>query len=78
MSNKDKLVEAFATALEIDPDSVPTADTKSVSDWDSIKQMALVVTLEDALGIELNPEDIIGLTSFENGIEIVKKYGVEI
>jgi acyl carrier protein len=49
-----------------------------VAEWDSVGHMALIAILEDAFNIELDTDDIIDLSSFEKGKEILKRYGVEI
>ena len=45
--------------------------------WDSVGHMTLVAALEDAFDIMLETDDIVDLSSFEKGIEILKKYEVE-
>ncbi len=45
--------------------------------WDSVGHITLVAAIEDAFDISLEPEDMMSLLSYEEGIEILKKYGVE-
>ena len=40
--------------------------------------MGLVAALEDAFEIMLDTDDIIDLSSYKKGIEILKKYKIEI
>ncbi len=40
--------------------------------------MALMAALEEAFNIELETDDIIDFSSFEKGIEILKKYGINL
>ena len=46
--------------------------------WDSISQLGLVTSLEDAFDIMLEPEDIINFKSYELGKSILLKYGIKI
>ena len=46
--------------------------------WDSVGHMTLVAALEDAFDIMMEMDDIIDLSSFGKGKEILRKYDVEI
>ena len=50
----------------------------SIGDWDSIGHMSLISALEEAFNIMFETEDILSLISYDQGIEILKKYGVEL
>jgi len=76
MATYEEYLKVFCETLEIEKESALGATPKTVENWDSIKQMALVVTLEDTFDIELEPDDIMKLNSFEAGLEVLKKYGV--
>ena len=45
--------------------------------WDSVGHMSLVAALEDEFDIMIDTDDIIDLSSYEKGKEILAKYGVE-
>jgi acyl carrier protein len=77
MSNKEKLVVAFAEALQIDP-AVVTNDLqyKSIKAWDSVAHMALVAALEEAFDIMLDTDDIVDMSSVAKAKEILAKYDV--
>ena len=78
MSNIEKLKEAFVEGLEIPMEEVETATMESVDKWDSIGQMSLVAIIEDAFGIEFEPDEVMQFTSFEAGKEILKNHGIEL
>ena len=78
MGNIEKLKEAFVEGLEIPMEEVEAATMESVDRWDSIGQMSLVAIIEDAFGIELEPDEVMQFTSFEAGKEILKNHGIEI
>ena len=78
MSNIEKLKEAFIEGLEIPMAEVETATMESVEKWDSIGQMSLVAIIEDAFGIELEPDEVMQFTSFEAGKSILKNHNIDI
>lgn len=49
-----------------------------VDEWDSVHQLSLVAEFEEAFDIMLDPEDIMDLTSYAKGKEILTKYEVEL
>lgn len=78
MSNIEKLKEAFVEGLEIPMKEVETATMEGVDKWDSIGQMSLVAIIEDAFGIEFEPDEVMQFTSFEAGKEILKNHNIEL
>ena len=50
----------------------------TVEEWDSVHQLNITALLEELFDILFDPEDIMALTSYDKGIEILKKYQVEI
>lgn len=40
--------------------------------------MSLIAELEEAFGIMMDTDDIIDFSSYTKGMEILKKYGVEL
>jgi len=77
MSNIEKLKEAFVEGLEISMEEVESATMESVDKWDSIGQMSLVAIIEDAFGIEFEPDEVMQFTSFVAGVDILKAHGIE-
>ena len=78
MSNIEKFKEAFVEGLEIPMEAVETATMESVETWDSIGQMSLVAIIEDAFGIEFEPDEVMQFTSFEAGKNILKNHNIEL
>lgn len=50
----------------------------SVEEWTSIVHMILITKLEDEFDIFFETVDILHYESYKNGIEILRKYGVDI
>lgn len=79
MTNKEKYVEAFVKSLELPKEEVNSNLVyQGVDSWDSIGHMGLVAEIEDAFGIMMDTDDIIDFSSYDKGIEILKKYDIDI
>ena len=66
-------VQVFGAKTEILDDSY---GKDTVEEWDSVHQLSLIAQLEEAFDIMFDPEDIMELTSYANGKEILAKYDV--
>ena len=49
-----------------------------MSEWDSVHQLNIISLLEETFDLMLDPEDIMELTSYEKGKELMAKYEVEL
>jgi Phosphopantetheine attachment site. len=79
MSNLDKYKECFKEALELDMELInDSLKYNSVAEWDSIGHMTLMSALEEKFSISMDTDDIIDFSDFKKGIEILKKYSVDI
>ena len=78
MTNLEKYAKVFCDTLEISEDKLAGLKYQGVELWDSVGHMTLVANLEDAFDIMLETDDIIDLSSYEKGMEILSKnYEVE-
>lgn len=77
MSNKEKLDSVFRDTLNVTQEQLKSAQLKITPMWDSVGHMTLIAALEDSFDIMLDPEDMMDLTSYEKGVEILNRYGVE-
>lgn len=78
MSNLEKYNKAFTDSLEITVDKLQGLKYQDIPSWDSVGHMSLVAALEEAFDIMMETDDIIDLSSYEKGKEILKKYNIEI
>ena len=79
MSNYERYVAAFAEALEMEPEEINASlNVKDSEQWTSMSHITLMSALEDAFDILLDPDDILEFDSFQKGIELLAKHGVEI
>ena len=76
MTNVEKYTNAFMQAFEIDAETARNLKFQDIPAWDSVGHMGLVAALEEAFEIMLEPDDIVDLSSYEKGQEILGKYEV--
>ncbi len=77
MTNEEKYLNAFVTAFETDAETAKTLKYQQIPAWDSVGHMGLIAQLEEAFGIMMEPDDIVDLSSFEKGKEILAgKYNI--
>jgi len=77
MTNLEKYDNVFCETLQVSIDQLAGLKYQSVELWDSVGHMTLVAAIEDTFNIMMDTDDIIDLSSYEKGMEILKKYGVE-
>ena len=77
MTNLEKYTHTFVETLCIMAEQTNGLMYQDVEAWDSVGHMTLVAALEDAFDISLDTDDIIDLSSFEKGLEILAKYDVQ-
>lgn len=79
MNNLEKYKNAFKEALNVEASELENLVYQSIPAWDSVGHMTLIAAIEDAFNIMMEMDDIIDLSSFEKGKEILRtKYGVEL
>ena len=67
-------MEVFSVGEEVLNDEFKQGN---VENWNSIHQLNLVSYIEESFDVMLDTEDILGLTSYSKGIEIlVSKYNI--
>ncbi|MCL1854434.1 MAG: acyl carrier protein [Clostridia bacterium] len=77
MNNLEKYTRAFMDALEVSAADASSLVYGESAAWDSVGHMALVAKLEDQFDIMMEMDDIVDLSSFNKGKEILRKYAVE-
>lgn len=78
MTNLEKYSNTYKKVFELDDSiDVTTLTFQGIPLWDSIGHMNLIASLEEAFGIQFEIDDIIDLSSYEKGKEILTKLGVD-
>ncbi len=79
MTNIEKYRLSFKESLSIKDDDISeNLEYNGIPEWDSIGHMTLMSKLEEEFDISLETDDIVDFSSFKKGIEILKKYKVNI
>ena len=79
MSNKDNYDRVFIESFDLDEKKLnDKLEYNSIKSWDSIGHMQLIAELEDTFEIEFEMDDIINFSSYNKGMEILEKYGIEV
>lgn len=77
MTNEEKYRHVFVETFSVDQAALPgKLEYNSIPEWDSIGHMGLVADLEDTFDISMEMDDVIDLSSYEKGKQILAKYGV--
>lgn len=78
MENIEKYKQIFMQTFEIDENKLSGLQYQDINEWDSVGHMTLIAALEDTFDIMMDTDDIIDLSSFEKGKEILEKnYDIE-
>lgn len=78
MTNKEKYNNVFVESLDVTEDQLANLKYQDVPSWDSVGHMSLISEIEDAFDIQFETDDIVEFNSYQKGIELLKKYDVEI
>ena len=78
MSLNDRLRVVFVDALEL-PDGVDVENLKyrDIAQWDSLGHMTLVAAIEDEFAVQLETEQVIDLSSFKVGLDMLRSMGID-
>ncbi len=76
MEQLEKYNLAFVEIIGVTDDQLPCLVYQATAGWDSVGHMQLMTQLEDVFCIALEMEDILEFSSYEKGLDILRKYGV--
>lgn len=79
MENIEKYNNAFVEVFGVKVEDLNDSYSKDkVEEWDSVHQLSLIAQFEEAFDIMFDPEDIMEMTSYGKGKELLAKYDVTI
>lgn len=78
MSELDKYKKVFKDIFEIEDEALVELKYQDIPAWDSLGHMSMIGALEDEFDIMFEMDDIIEFSSFQKGIETLRKYGVNL
>ena len=74
MDNITKYNAEFIESFGVDETAVDGLEYESIVEWDSVGHMGLIAELEEAFDIMMEMDDIIDFSSYQKGMDILKKY----
>lgn len=78
MSNREKYQKIFKEIFNVDGRELNEGFIfKDISNWDSFTHLTLISELEDTFEVMFESEDILHFGGYMNGMEILKRYGVD-
>ena len=77
MTNTEKLIKVFVSALDIPENEAESAIFKETQQWDSVGHVNLMNAIEEEFDVSLEPDDILDFKTFAKGKDILGKYGIE-
>lgn len=78
MTNKEKYNKIFMEIFSLTEEKLAGLTYNSIPEWDSVGHMALMAEIEEVFDIMMDTDDIIGFSSYEMGLSILKNYGIEV
>lgn len=79
MNNLEKYNKVFTESFSVSENQLDTNfEYNSIETWDSVGHMGMIASLEEVFEIMLDTDDIIDFSSYNKGIEILKKYKIEL
>lgn len=77
MENLEKYNNAFVEVFGAKVEDLNDSYGKdNVVEWDSVHQLSLIAQMEEEFDIMFDPEDIMEMTSYAKGKELLAKYDV--
>lgn len=77
MKNKKKYQQIFKEIFDVEDNELNDAfNFKDIDTWDSFTHLTLISDLEEAFDVMFESDDILHFGGYMNGMEILKRYGV--
>lgn len=74
METETRVIKTFARVFQKPADEIRLTDTReTISKWDSIAHLHLIMSLEDEFAIRINTEDVVEIDSVKKCVEIILK-----
>ena len=78
MNNYEKYLTVFVETFEVSTEEAVKLEYQGIAAWDSVGHMGLIAAIEDTFDIMMDTDDIIDLSSYEKGKEILTaNYDIE-
>ena len=79
MTNREKYNKAFIDCFSVSEEVLNEEFVyQCIPAWDSVGHMTMIANLEEEFNVTFEMDDIIDFSSFKTGINILKKYKINI
>lgn len=78
MTNLETYNKLFMRNFKLTKEQLPGLKYRGIKVWDSMGHMNLMEDMEDAFDISIDTPDVLAFSSYEKGMDILRKYGVDI
>lgn len=79
MTNIEKYNAAFVEVFGVAEEVLNEHFSKeTIEEWDSVHQLNIISILEESFDLMFEPEEIMELISYRKGIEILRRYGIDL
>lgn len=78
MTNLETYDKLFMRNFKVKKEQLPGLKYRGIKIWDSMGHMNLMEDMEDAFDISIDTPDVLAFSSYEKGMDILRKYGVDI
>ncbi len=78
MTNLEKYDNLFMKNFKLTKEQLPGLKYRGIKVWDSMGHMNLMEDMEDTFDISIDTPDVLAFSSYEKGMDVLRKYGVEI
>jgi len=73
-----KYEDVFIKSFSIEKKKLKNLKYNDIQEWDSVGHMTMIANLEEEFNVTFEMDDIIDFSSFKTGINILKKYKINI
>ncbi len=74
----EKYIKIFMDVFSVSKEEAIKTTRKEAEEWDSVGHMALISAIENEFEIELSADDIMNLNSYDDGIIILQRHGINV
>ena len=79
MTLEDRLRTVFARALDLEPGiDLDAVRYRGHPHWDSLGHMSLIAEIENEFEVEIGPDEIIRIDSFEAAVKVLQDVGADV
>jgi acyl carrier protein len=76
MNLRERLIRVISEVLDISPEEAPQASIETTENWDSIRAMMLVASIEEEFGVHFTDDEYVHMMSYSQIEEALAGRGI--